>query len=124
MELPLKEDTEHPAHYTQGEIEVWDFIIDQKLNYLEGNVVKYICRARHKNALLPDLYKALAYLKKHIEIEENIAVAKNKNKEIVYTCQGIDSNEYCGRKAVKEHKGVKLCVRCYQILKERGEINE
>ena len=28
-----------PDHYQQGSIEVWDFIVDQKLGYLEGNVI-------------------------------------------------------------------------------------
>lgn len=35
----------HPAHYTSGNIEVWDFIIDQDLNYCRGSAVKYISRA-------------------------------------------------------------------------------
>jgi len=56
----------HPKHYTSGKIEVWDFIIDQKLNYLEGNVIKYIARYRHKNGI-EDLNKAKAYLDKLIE---------------------------------------------------------
>ena len=35
----------HPQHYTDGSIEVLDFIEDKKLNYHRGNSVKYICRA-------------------------------------------------------------------------------
>ena len=51
-----------PAHYTQGGIEVWDFILDQDLGYLAGNVVKYVCRYRFKGAPVEDLKKARAYL--------------------------------------------------------------
>ena len=32
----------NPAHYKQGKIEVIDFIIDQKMDYLTANVQKYI----------------------------------------------------------------------------------
>jgi len=55
----------HPSHYTQGNIEVWDFIVDQGLDYLEGNVVKYVCRHRYKNGL-EDLKKAKQYIEKLI----------------------------------------------------------
>ncbi len=56
----------HPKHYTVGRIEVWDFIVDQKLGYLAGNVVKYVCRHEHKGNPLQDLKKARAYLEKLI----------------------------------------------------------
>jgi len=58
---------ERPPHYNTGNIEVLDFILDQKLGYLEGNVVKYICRAKHKGNELQDLKKAAYYLNKRIE---------------------------------------------------------
>jgi len=51
-----------PAHYTKGKIEVIDFIQDQQLNYIEGNIVKYICRHKHKGSPLVDLKKARKYL--------------------------------------------------------------
>lgn len=56
----------HPGHYTGGKIEVWDFIHDQKLDFLEGNVVKYVCRYKRKNGL-EDLLKARQYLEKLIQ---------------------------------------------------------
>jgi hypothetical protein len=58
----------HPAHYTSGRIEVWDFIADQSLDYFSGNVVKYICRAGRKEGAseLEDLMKARAYVEKKI----------------------------------------------------------
>lgn len=61
---------DHPPHYTRGKIEVWDFILDQKLDYLLGNVVKYICRCGHKGDPMQDLLKARAYLDKRILMEE------------------------------------------------------
>ena len=41
----------NPVYYQKGKIEVIDFIADQKLNYLEGNCIKYICRYKFKNGL-------------------------------------------------------------------------
>ena len=42
---------EHPDHYNKGNIEVWDFIADQDLDFFEGNIVKYICRWKTKNGM-------------------------------------------------------------------------
>lgn len=66
----------HPSHYTDGKIEVIDFIEDKKLNYHRGNVVKYIARAGKKDPAkeLEDLKKARWYLDreiKNMETEEN-----------------------------------------------------
>lgn len=62
----------HPAHYTDGGIEVIDFIESKRLGYHLGNVIKYICRAGKKgtNMGLQDLQKARWYLDR--------AIAKNE----------------------------------------------
>lgn len=74
-ELKKQDDViEHPAHYTQGKIEVIDFIEDQKLNYHLGNCVKYICRCfmKHKDKPSEDLKKARWYLNREIkELEKD-----------------------------------------------------
>jgi hypothetical protein len=61
-----------PPHYTQGKIDVWDFILDQNLGFLEGNAVKYICRAKYKGDELQDLKKAVENIEKRIEQLEQI----------------------------------------------------
>ena len=58
---------EGPEYYQRGNIEVWDFIRDQSLNYHLGNVIKYICRAGYKDNDLKDLKKAAHYLLNEIE---------------------------------------------------------
>ena len=65
-----------PAHYRQGSIEVWDFIVDQELGYLEGNIVKYITRAGKKDneSRLDDLLKAQAYIHKAVSTELTNAI--------------------------------------------------
>jgi len=62
-----------PAHYQQGSIETWDFIIDQQLGYLEGNIIKYITRAGKKDneSKFDDLLKAQAYIHKLVLSEIN-----------------------------------------------------
>lgn len=62
-----------PAHYQLGKIQVWDFIADQDLGFLEGNVVKYIVRAGNKaeESKLDDLLKARAYITKLIQLEHD-----------------------------------------------------
>lgn len=59
-----------PPHYTTGKIEVCDFIVDQKLNFLLGNVVKYVARSEHKGKALEDLKKAAWYLNREIQRRE------------------------------------------------------
>ena len=56
-----------PAHYTRGDIEVWDFIRDQHLNYHLGNAIKYICRAGYKDSKREDLEKAIHYLENELQ---------------------------------------------------------
>lgn len=67
----------HPSHYTSGNIEVIDFIEDQKLDYHLGNAVKYIARAGKKDPdkFIEDLEKAIWYIKRKIE-------TYNKNNNI------------------------------------------
>ena len=65
--MKLKEKKEGPDYYQRGNIEVWDFIRDQSLNYHLGNVIKYICRAGYKDNDLKDLKKAAHYLLNEIE---------------------------------------------------------
>ena len=56
----------NPQHYKQGNIEVIDFILDQKVSYLEGNIIKYVSRYKYKNGL-EDLKKAQWYLERLID---------------------------------------------------------
>lgn len=59
----------HPPHYTDGKIEVIDFIEDKKLNFHRGNAVKYIARAGKKDPTkeVEDLEKAVWYTNREIQ---------------------------------------------------------
>lgn len=64
----MKDNVNHPSHYTDGKIEVIDFIEDKGLNFHRGNAVKYIARAGKKdpNKEIEDLQKAAWYLNREI----------------------------------------------------------
>ncbi len=56
------------AHCVNHTIQPWDAIVDWGLGFLDGNVVKYVARFRHKGGV-EDLKKARHYLDKLIEVE-------------------------------------------------------
>lgn len=57
------------SHYNIGSIQPIDLIVSQELDFCEGNVVKYTCRAKHKGTALQDYLKAKQYLDWLIEIQ-------------------------------------------------------
>lgn len=65
----MTDNVNHPSHYTDGKIEVIDFIEDKRLNFHRGNAVKYISRAGKKDPAkeIEDLEKAVWYLQREIE---------------------------------------------------------
>lgn len=48
-------------HYKKHKIQPIDFIYDNNIPFIEGNIIKYIMRHREKNGV-EDLKKALHYL--------------------------------------------------------------
>ena len=66
---PKNDPVNHPSHYTDGKIEVIDFILDKQFNFCRGSAIKYICRAGKKDPSkeIEDLKKAAWYLNREIE---------------------------------------------------------
>lgn len=56
-----------PPHYTQGGIEPIDYILSNGMNFLEGNITKYLNRYKFKGTPLADLHKCRFYLNKLID---------------------------------------------------------
>jgi hypothetical protein len=74
-------DTLRPPYYKgDGKIEVWDFVISQNLGFLDGNIVKYVCRYKGKNGL-EDLKKARQYLDKLIAVTEREQEKSNEKEK-------------------------------------------
>ena len=57
------------SHYSDREIQPWDYIYANNLCYFTGNCVKYVSRWRDKGGI-DDLKKAIHYLEKLIELEQ------------------------------------------------------
>lgn len=71
LRRPLeKEEVTNPKHYNERKMEPLDYIIANELDFLEGNVVKYITRYTYKGGV-NDLLKARTYLEKLIERERD-----------------------------------------------------
>ncbi len=71
--MNLDDPVNHPSHYCDGGIETLDFILAKKLDFLTGQVCKYISRAGKKNPdkEIEDLKKARFYLnRKILELEK------------------------------------------------------
>lgn len=74
--IPVPDNVNSPAHYTQGKIETIDIIeqtvsnLPPKRAYALGNVIKYVSRHQYKNGL-EDLEKAAWYLNRAIEQYED-----------------------------------------------------
>lgn len=69
----MNDSVNHPAHYTQGDIECIDAMIsafgkDAVKTYCKINAFKYIWRTDYKNGT-EDVKKAVWYLNKFLELE-------------------------------------------------------
>ena len=59
---------DHPSHYTFSPIEVIDAIEAWECDFVEGNIIKYVARWKHKDGVM-DLRKAAWYLNRLIDRE-------------------------------------------------------
>jgi len=66
---PKNDPVNRPSHYTDGKIEVIEFIEDKNLGFCLGNAVKYIARAGKKDPTkeIEDLNKAKWYIERRIK---------------------------------------------------------
>ena len=60
-------------HYKDMVIQPVEFIQKNRIGFVEGNIIKYICRWRAKNGL-EDLHKVKHYIDLLIDIESSEAV--------------------------------------------------
>jgi hypothetical protein len=71
-----------PNHYDNNKsYDVIDFVKDYDLNFNEGNVIKYVARARKKENQIKDLEKAIDYLEReltHVRKEQAKWIELNK----------------------------------------------
>lgn len=61
-------------HYNKNKIQPIDYILANEMDFITGNIIKYVTRYKHKNGV-EDLKKAQHYLEiliKQYEISEGI----------------------------------------------------
>lgn len=93
----------HPGHYTYGNIECIDYILDKGLDFPLGNAIKYITRAGHKHSegrddkakAIEDLEKAKQYI--DFEIEHR--------RGEMYCCDGCRAKAKARAKKAKANQG-------------------
>lgn len=56
------------SHY-KSNLQHWDWVASNDLDYFQGQITKYVARWKLKNGL-QDLYKARHFLDKYIELEQ------------------------------------------------------
>lgn len=64
--MDAKDNVTLPSHYARFKIEPVHFICENKLDFFQGNVVKYVCRHDAKNGI-EDLKKCIRYLEMYIK---------------------------------------------------------
>jgi len=58
------------THYAaESGIQHWDIVAQHDLDYFQGQITKYVMRAKKKNGV-EDLHKAKHFLEKYIELVE------------------------------------------------------
>lgn len=84
-----------PTHYSRFKIQPLDFIAENSLDFLQGNIIKYVCRYDAKNGL-EDLQKARVYLDRLIEKSGGSAQAlqpeagsPNEHLELMYCASTV-----------------------------------
>ena len=60
------------SHYKNMVVQPSEFINKNKLQFAEGNAIKYICRAGFKDSKIQDLEKAIHYLQNELHHEKDI----------------------------------------------------
>jgi hypothetical protein len=116
------------THYKTGGEEHWDRVARLGLNYYEGNITKYVERARKKNGI-QDLKKAAHYLQKLIELAEMGVVVDyspsqpGSKAELIEQTDKVDMEPCydCGELYPHEDfvQGLLYCTTC---RKKRGKL--
>tara|TARA_R110000744_G_scaffold90690_2_gene176073 strand:+ start:1455 stop:1760 length:306 start_codon:yes stop_codon:yes gene_type:complete len=87
-----RETVNHPDHYNvSADFEVIDVIEAWQLGFNDGNAVKYIARALHKENTVDDYKKAIWYLQREVARVQKEEGAQNEKDRIA---RGIKPSDY------------------------------
>ena len=71
----IKKDNIVPTYYHKGNYDVIQFCLDNDIDFVTGNIIKYITRYKGKNGI-EDLKKAKEYIRRSNGMEYEISLAK------------------------------------------------
>jgi len=114
-------------HYKRFKIQPIEFIILNNLNFLEGNIVKYVCRYRFKDGL-KDLEKAKHYIEMLIEFRgyfgrELSHLGFNLENKIPYL-EGRIIKRIWRYSRTKDIKELEIALECIDKLIEEYKCSE
>lgn len=120
-------------HYrTNSGMQHWDMVIDQDLNYFEGQITKYVMRARRKNGM-QDLQKAQHFLEKYIEEWPNIHRIPAETIRVLPRTQQDKDDEFKLQQeaaAFFQTDGFSgdgsngyQCVKCRQVIRAKSPLS-
>ena len=78
----IKKDNIIPTYYHKGNYDVMQFCIDNNIDFVTGNIIKYITRYKGKNGI-EDLRKAQEYLRRISKTENGIIPLL----DLIYLCE-------------------------------------
>ena len=84
-----------PYHYLKSGIQPLEYIIANDLSFIEGNIIKYVTRYKHKDGV-EDLLKAQEYLKLLIE-KNNDLIDSYGGNDIIDGGDGKDTFKLSGK---------------------------
>lgn len=92
----MNDPVNRPAHYTDGKIEVIEYIEDKKLGFCLGNAVKYISRAGKKDPAkeVEDLEKAVWYVQRRIKELKELKERREKDEQAKKGCCYCDVQRF------------------------------
>jgi hypothetical protein len=105
------------SHYA-GKTQHWDYVVDNDLDYFQGQITKYVTRCRKKNGK-QDLEKAKHFIEKYLEIYDKMYPAIVKDEQSLKTGATV---EYPSTFTVEGYYGdgtdlyqCKKCRKAYRL---------
>jgi hypothetical protein len=71
-------DTQVAGNHYLTQIQHWDYVIANDLDYFQGQITKYVTRWKKKNGIT-DLRKAQHFLEKYIELQCGLDILRDEN---------------------------------------------
>ena len=106
-------------HYKRFKIQPIEFIHANKIGYIEGNVIKYICRHDFKDGV-KDLEKIKHFIDLLIELEYSREEKVNLSCAI---CSEQSKSELKQWVATVSGREIAVCSDCYKVNSEIKENN-